>query len=171
MPRSLFCCDETGAVFAEFAILLPIIVTIVCGSVDFLYAFYQWNAAAKAVEVGARMPQFPIRLLAGSITSRTKRYSMARHPAPQFPPLPSLVPKPPVLARAPAAAWREIPTAPQPWTVLYSDAAVQPVAMQLRTTQPACAMSWHPFRPPMSLLCTSKPALAILVGPAVHSRP
>jgi Flp pilus assembly protein TadG len=55
MPRSPFCRDETGAVFAEFAILLPIVVTIVCGSVDFLYAFYQWNAAAKAVEVGARI--------------------------------------------------------------------------------------------------------------------
>lgn len=47
--------DKTGAVFAEFAILLPIIVIVVCGSVDFLYAFYQWNAAAKAVEMGARI--------------------------------------------------------------------------------------------------------------------
>jgi Flp pilus assembly protein TadG len=47
--------EETGAVFAEFAILLPLVVTIVCGSIDFLYAFYQWNAAAKAVEVGARI--------------------------------------------------------------------------------------------------------------------
>ena len=47
--------DEAGAVFAEFAILLPLIVVVVFGSVDFLYAFYQWNAAAKAVEVGARL--------------------------------------------------------------------------------------------------------------------
>jgi hypothetical protein len=47
--------NETGAVFAEFAILLPIVVTVVCGSIDFLYAFYQWNAAAKAVEIGARI--------------------------------------------------------------------------------------------------------------------
>lgn len=47
--------DEAGAVFAEFAILLPIIVLVLCGSIDFLYAFYQWNAAAKAVEVGARI--------------------------------------------------------------------------------------------------------------------
>jgi Flp pilus assembly protein TadG len=47
--------NNTGAVFAEFAILLPVIVTVVCGSIDFLYAFYQWNAAAKAVEVGARI--------------------------------------------------------------------------------------------------------------------
>lgn len=47
--------DHTGAVFAEFAILLPIVVLVVCGSIDFLYAFYQLNAAAKATEVGARI--------------------------------------------------------------------------------------------------------------------
>jgi Flp pilus assembly protein TadG len=47
--------DETGAVFAEFALLLPMIVIVICGSIDFLNAFYQWNAAAKAVEVGARI--------------------------------------------------------------------------------------------------------------------
>ncbi len=50
-----FLRDEAGAVFAEFALLLPFLVVIVFGSVDFLYAFYQWNAAAKAVEVGARI--------------------------------------------------------------------------------------------------------------------
>jgi Flp pilus assembly protein TadG len=54
MQRSLWN-ENDGAVFAEFAILLPLIVVIVCGSIDFLYAFYQWNAAAKAVEVGARI--------------------------------------------------------------------------------------------------------------------
>jgi hypothetical protein len=53
--RISICRDENGAVFAEFAILLPIIVVVVCGSLDFLNAFYQWNAAAKAVEVGARI--------------------------------------------------------------------------------------------------------------------
>lgn len=46
--------DQTGAVFAEFAIMLPIVVLVVCGSIDFLYAFYQLNAAAKATAVGAR---------------------------------------------------------------------------------------------------------------------
>jgi Flp pilus assembly protein TadG len=55
MVRVSLWDDDNGAVFAEFAILLPIIVTVVCGSVDFLFAFYQWNAAAKAVEVGARI--------------------------------------------------------------------------------------------------------------------
>lgn len=47
--------DQEGAVFAEFAIMLPMIVFVVFGSIDFLYAFYQWNAAAKAVEIGARI--------------------------------------------------------------------------------------------------------------------
>lgn len=55
MARPSLWDDHGGAVFAEFAILLPVIVTVVCGSIDFLYAFYQWNAAAKAVEVGARI--------------------------------------------------------------------------------------------------------------------
>jgi hypothetical protein len=55
MTRSSLWRAEDGAVFAEFAILLPIVVVVVCGSIDFLYAFYQWNAAAKAVEVGARI--------------------------------------------------------------------------------------------------------------------
>jgi hypothetical protein len=47
--------DETGAVLVEISILLPIVVGILCGSIDVLYALYQWNAAAKAVEVGARI--------------------------------------------------------------------------------------------------------------------
>jgi hypothetical protein len=47
--------DETGAVLVEVTILLPIVIGILCGSIDFLYAFYQWNAAAKAVQVGARI--------------------------------------------------------------------------------------------------------------------
>lgn len=47
--------DQEGAVFAEFAIMLPMIVFVVFGSIDFLYAFYQWNAAAKAVAIGARI--------------------------------------------------------------------------------------------------------------------
>jgi hypothetical protein len=55
LDRIALCRDETGAVFAEFAILLPVIVLLLGGSIDFLYAFYQWNAAVKAVEVGARI--------------------------------------------------------------------------------------------------------------------
>jgi Flp pilus assembly protein TadG len=47
--------DESGGVLVEAAIALPLIVAILFGSVDFLFAFFQWNAAAKAVEVGARI--------------------------------------------------------------------------------------------------------------------
>jgi hypothetical protein len=54
MPTARFG-DEAGSVLVEFAVLLPVIVIIVFGSVDLLYAFYQWNAAAKAVAVGARI--------------------------------------------------------------------------------------------------------------------
>jgi Flp pilus assembly protein TadG len=57
--------DQTGAVFAEFAILMPVVVLIVCGSIDFLYAFYQLNAAAKATEVGARIASVADPVAAG----------------------------------------------------------------------------------------------------------
>jgi Flp pilus assembly protein TadG len=55
MRHGEFWREQTGAAFAEFALLLPLVLMVVCGSIDFLYAFYQWNAAAKAVEVGARI--------------------------------------------------------------------------------------------------------------------
>lgn len=54
-PRIPFRHDETAAALAEFAVMLPVVITVIFGSMDLLYAFYQWNAAAKAVEVGARI--------------------------------------------------------------------------------------------------------------------
>jgi hypothetical protein len=47
--------DERGGVLIEVTVMIPIIFLFVLGSVDFLFAFYQWNAAAKAVELGARI--------------------------------------------------------------------------------------------------------------------
>jgi hypothetical protein len=47
--------DNNGAVFVEATIMMTIMFVLVLGSVDFLFAFYQWNAAAKAVQVGARI--------------------------------------------------------------------------------------------------------------------
>ena len=35
--------------------MIPIIFLFLLGAIDFLFAFYQWNAAAKAVQVGARI--------------------------------------------------------------------------------------------------------------------
>jgi len=54
IPAS-FRYDQRGSVLVEVGILLPLIITFVMGSIDFLFAFYQWNAASKAVEVGARI--------------------------------------------------------------------------------------------------------------------
>jgi Flp pilus assembly protein TadG len=53
--RSRFVSDERGGVLVEATIMLTIIFVFVSGAVDFLYGFYQWNAAAKAVEIGARI--------------------------------------------------------------------------------------------------------------------
>src|SRR5260370_27651044 len=50
-----FARDNNGAVLVEATIMITIMFVFVLGSVDFLFAFYQWNAAAKAVQVGARI--------------------------------------------------------------------------------------------------------------------
>jgi Flp pilus assembly protein TadG len=38
---------------------------LLCGAIDLLHAFYQWNAAAKAVEVGARIAAVSDRVAFG----------------------------------------------------------------------------------------------------------
>jgi len=50
-----FARDNNGGVLVEATIMMTIMFVLVLGSVDFLFAFYQWNEAAKAVQVGARI--------------------------------------------------------------------------------------------------------------------
>ncbi|QKC92173.1 pilus assembly protein [Mesorhizobium sp. NZP2234] len=50
-----FAKSEDGAVMVEMTIVSLLLFTLVLGFVDFGYAFYQWNAATKAVQVGARL--------------------------------------------------------------------------------------------------------------------
>lgn len=47
--------DQGGGVLVETTVMLVILFVFVLGSVDFLFAMYQWNAAGKAVQVGARI--------------------------------------------------------------------------------------------------------------------
>src|SRR6266700_1094824 len=47
--------DQRGAVLVEATVMITIIFVFVLGSIDFLFAFYQWNAAAKAVQLGTRI--------------------------------------------------------------------------------------------------------------------
>jgi hypothetical protein len=47
--------EESGAVMVEASIAMTLLLVLTLGFVDFGNAFYQWNAAAKAVQIGARM--------------------------------------------------------------------------------------------------------------------
>jgi Flp pilus assembly protein TadG len=47
--------DQCGAVLVEVTIVMVIMFVFLLGSIEFLFAFYQWNAAAKAVALGARI--------------------------------------------------------------------------------------------------------------------
>jgi Flp pilus assembly pilin Flp len=55
MPLNHFLRDQRGAVMVEVTIMLSITLVLVLGAIDFLLLFYQWNAAAKAVQIGARV--------------------------------------------------------------------------------------------------------------------
>ncbi|AZO22358.1 pilus assembly protein [Mesorhizobium sp. M1E.F.Ca.ET.045.02.1.1] len=50
-----FVKSEDGATMVEMAIALTLLLVLTLGFVDFGYAFFQWNAATKAVQVGARL--------------------------------------------------------------------------------------------------------------------
>ena len=39
----------------EFTIIVTLLMTVTCGIVDFSLALQQWNAAAKAAELGGRL--------------------------------------------------------------------------------------------------------------------
>ena len=51
----IFYRDEEGAVLVETTVVMTILVVFILGSIEFLFVFYQWNAAAKAVQIGARI--------------------------------------------------------------------------------------------------------------------
>ncbi|GLS36193.1 pilus biosynthesis protein TadE [Mesorhizobium tianshanense] len=50
-----FAKSEDGATMVDMAIVSTLLFTLVLGFVDFGYALYQWNAATKAVQLGARL--------------------------------------------------------------------------------------------------------------------
>jgi Flp pilus assembly protein TadG len=47
--------DEDGSTFVEFTVAMLTFMLILFGIVDFTHAFYQWNAATKATQYGARL--------------------------------------------------------------------------------------------------------------------
>jgi len=47
--------DDSGATMVEFAIGVMLFLVFTSGLVEFTLAFWQWNAAAKALQVGARL--------------------------------------------------------------------------------------------------------------------
>ena len=55
MPPNHPLRDQRGAVMVEVTIVLSLTLVLVMGGIDFLLLFYQWNAAAKAVQIGARL--------------------------------------------------------------------------------------------------------------------
>src|SRR5260370_35056272 len=86
MTRSFvrFWRDEVGGPLVEAAIVLPVFLLLAVGSVDFFYAFYQWTAAAKAVEVGARLAPVSHPVASGLNTIPVNATGLLEDPMPDF---------------------------------------------------------------------------------------
>ena len=82
-----FWRDEVGGPLVEAAVLIPVVFLFLFGSVDFLYAFYQYTVASKAVEVGARLAIVSDPVASGLATIPTNALSgtvLLGDPMPDF---------------------------------------------------------------------------------------
>lgn len=70
-----FLRDEHGGPLVEAALLIPILFVFLLGSVDFLYGFYQYTAASKATQIGARLAAVSDPLASGLSTIPTNALS------------------------------------------------------------------------------------------------
>ncbi|WP_378951574.1 TadE/TadG family type IV pilus assembly protein [Mesorhizobium sp. ANAO-SY3R2] len=64
-----FATAESGAAMVEMTIVMTLLLALTLGFVDFGYAFYQWNAANKAVQVGARLASISDPVAKGLLTA------------------------------------------------------------------------------------------------------
>lgn len=54
-PPSCLRSDDRGSAMVEFTLIVGVLLMVTLGVVEFSYVFYQWNAASKAVQLGARL--------------------------------------------------------------------------------------------------------------------
>lgn len=64
-----FAAAEDGAAMVEMTIAMTLLLALTLGFVDFGYAFYQWNTANKAVQVGARLASISDPVATGLLTA------------------------------------------------------------------------------------------------------
>ncbi len=50
-----FSRDKAGAALLEFTVVIGVLLSLLFGVIEFSLAFAQWNAATKALQVGARL--------------------------------------------------------------------------------------------------------------------
>jgi hypothetical protein len=61
--------NQRGAALVEFAIVLPLLVLLVMGIVEFSFAFYHFNILNKSVQDGTRYFSYPLIARNGNVGS------------------------------------------------------------------------------------------------------
>ena len=138
--------DHTGAVFTEFAILLPIVVLVVCGSIDFLYAFYQLNAAAKATEVGARIASVSDPVASGLNDLPDEAVLNGEQPRGPLPSFTVTCSDGRCSCAGTCTGMIDNPSTRRPWIASCMVKAPHPAARPKPLTRSACAISFRRLR-------------------------
>jgi Flp pilus assembly pilin Flp len=47
--------DEDGGTLVEYALVAPLLMTLIVGAIDLSYMLFQWQGAVKATQIGARL--------------------------------------------------------------------------------------------------------------------
>jgi Flp pilus assembly protein TadG len=85
MTRRSFAKSEDGAAMVEMTIVAVLLFALTLGFVDFGHAFYQWNAANKAVQVGARLASISDPVATGLLAAAPYAVPGAPVPAGAYP--------------------------------------------------------------------------------------
>jgi hypothetical protein len=80
-----FVHGDDGAVLVEVTITMTIMFVFLLGSIEFLLAFYQWNAASKAVALGTRIAAVSDPVVANLGSLSTAVVGPAVHPGDAMP--------------------------------------------------------------------------------------
>jgi hypothetical protein len=78
--------DDRGAVLVEVTIMMSIMLIFLLSSIEFLFVFYQFNAATKAIQIGARIAAVsdPVATGMSSLTTAVLGTVQPGAPMPNF---------------------------------------------------------------------------------------
>lgn len=72
--RNVFVSDRRGSALVEFALVIPLLLLLFAGIVDFAFLFQRYQILTNAVREGARIAVLPANLGEATVSGRVREY-------------------------------------------------------------------------------------------------